>query len=323
MYEADARWQRPGYFPQPEETPQNTINREGRSVRYSVGVYDGSPLGKFEIKGQDAGRFLDLIYTNLVSTLCVGQASYVMMLSDDGLTIDDGVVMRLGPHRWLLSTFTGHADAMNQHMDMLRQTEVLDWQLHLTTVTSQWANATLCGPMARDVLSALGTDIDLDATAFPFMHVRDGQVAGIAARVVRASYTGELSLEINVAPRDLEVLWLCIMKAGAAFDIASVGSEANHVLRIEKEFLSLGHEIDGTIDLGMGWIVSKKKTGYWGKRSITLRRAGSMRPRELIGLLPDDPAQNLVEGAPLTPGGRKSAGEGFVTACVWSVVHAR
>lgn len=326
MYEAGARWRRPGYFPRPGESFQDTVNRECRAVREGVGVYDGSPLGTFELKGRDVPKFLDLIYTNIMSSLTPGNGRYGLMLSDDGLILDDGVAFRLDEHRWLISTSTGHADAVNQHMEKLLQSEYPDWQVMITTVTSQWNNATICGPKAREVLAALGSDIALATEDFPFMSFREGHVAGIPARIVRVSFTGELSFEINVAPRDLPALWAKIMEIGQPFGITPVGSEANHVLRVEKGFLSLGHEVDGTVDahdLGMSWLLSKKKPDYLGKRSIALRRAAGTVRRELVGLLPDDPLDQIPEGAPLTPGGRREKTEGLVTACVWSVVLNR
>ncbi len=326
MYEAGARWRRPGYFPHGDEGFQEAVNRECRAVRECVGVYDGSPLGKFELKGHDAGRFLDHIYTNIMSTLKPGRCRYGLMLTDDGLILDDGVAMRLGEHRWLVSTSTGHADTVNGHMQELLQTQFPDWNVFLTVVTGQWNNATLCGPKARQVMAALGTDIDLSPDALPFMSFADGQVAGLPARIVRVSFTGELSFEINVAPRHMRTLWHRIMEAGEPFGIEPVGSEASHVLRVEKGFLSLGHEVDGTVDaydLGMGWIMSKKKADYIGKRSVVLRRAGDTFRRELVGLLPVDPNEQIPEGAPLTPGGEKRPTEGLVTACVWSVVMNR
>ncbi|KIC07626.1 sarcosine oxidase subunit alpha [Leisingera sp. ANG-M1] len=326
MYEAGARWRRPGYFPRAGESFQETVNRECRAVRERVGVYDGSPLGTFELKGRDAGRFLDFLYTNVMSSLQPGEGRYGLMLSDDGLILDDGVTFRLDPHRWLMSTSTGHADAVNQHMEKLLQTEFPDWQVMITTVTSQWNNATICGPKAREVLHALGTDIDLTPGAFPFMSFREGTVAGLPARVVRVSFTGELSFEVNVVPRHMRELWDRVMEAGRPFGIEPVGSEANHVLRVEKGFLSLGHEVDGTVDaydLGMGWVMSKKKADCLGKRSVALRRARGGTRRELVGILPQDPNRQIPEGAPLTPGGRKEATEGLTTACVWSVVNNR
>ncbi|WP_417601794.1 sarcosine oxidase subunit alpha family protein [Pararhodobacter oceanensis] len=324
MYEAGARWQRPGYFPRAGESFQDTVNRECRAVRQAVGVYDGSPLGTFELKGADTPAFLDLIYTNIMSNLKPGAGRYGLMLTDDGLIFDDGVAFRLDEHRWLISASTGHADAVYQHIEKLLQVDHPQWQVHITPVTSQCSNATICGPLARDLLRKLGTDIDLSNESFPFMALREGQVAGVPARVIRVSFTGELSYEINVMPRHLPDLWARIIEAGAEFGIAPVGSEANHVLRVEKGFLSLGHEVDGTVDafdLGMNWVMSGKKADFIGKRAVTLRRASGKPRRELVGLMPLDPMRAIPEGAPLTQNGAKIATEGLVTACVWSEVN--
>ena len=196
----------------------------------------------------------------------------------------------------------------------------------ISPVTTAWANATVCGPRARELLVALGTDIDLASTAFPFMGLRQGQVAGFAARVARVSFTGEQSYEINVRARDGLALWERIIAVGAAFALVPVGSESSHVLRVEKGFLSLGHEVDGTVDpfdLGMGWAMSRTKPDFLGRRSVLLRRAGERPRRELVGLLTTDAQRLVTEGAPITPGGRREASEGFVSACVWSPVQQR
>ena len=87
-----------------DEGFQEAVNRECAAVRTSVGVYDGSPLGKFELQGTDVSQFLDLIYTNVMSSLKPGNGRYGFMLTDDGLIFDDGVVFRLSEDRWLLST---------------------------------------------------------------------------------------------------------------------------------------------------------------------------------------------------------------------------
>ena len=73
----------------------------------------------------------------------------------------------------------------------------------------------------------------------------------------------------------------------------------------------------------MGWIMSKKKSDFIGKRAVEIRRDGGSARRELVGLTPEDPNAIIPEGAPLTPGGAKQATEGLVTACVWSVVNDR
>ena len=326
MYEAGARWRRPGYYPLANESFQQSVNRESLAVRENVAVYDGAPLGKLEIKGPDALSLIEMLYTNDFTGLDTGMGRYGIMLSEDGLILDDGVTFKLADSHYFMSTSTGHADAINQHIEYFRQIHRPNWQVYLTTVTTQWANATICGPRARELMQALNTDIDLSNQAFPFMALREGSVAGFPARVCRVSFTGELSFEINVRSRDALALWEKIIDAGKEFKLTPIGSEANHVLRVEKGFLSLGHEADGTADpydLGMAWIMSKTKADYIGKKSVEIRRRNTLRKRQLVGLLPDDHDHLIDENAPITPGGRREKSEGFVTACVWSVVQQR
>jgi len=326
MYESGARWRRPGFYPEGQEQFQDTVNRESQAVRSGVGVYDGSPLGKFEIKGPDALSLLNMLYTISFNGLEVKRGRYGIMLSDDGLIFDDGVCFRLAENHYLMTTSTAHADDVNRHIEHFLQIERPDWRVHITPVTSQWCNATLCGPLAREVMQALGCSMDVSNSAFEFMSLREGTVAGIAARVCRVSFTGELSFEINVAPRDFLELWEKIIDVGKAFNLVPIGSEANHVLRVEKGFLSLGHEADGTtdpFDLGMGWIMSDDKADFIGKRAVAIRRKSQEPRRELVGLLSEDPNKLIPENTPLTLGGDSVPSEGLVTASVWSVVNER
>lgn len=326
MYEAGARWRRPGYYPQPGESMQDAIERESRAVRETVGIYDGSPLGKFEIKGPDAVRLLDLAYTNAWGSLALNHGRYGVMLTDDGLMSDDSVTFRLGADRYLMISATGNADQTYARLERMIQVERPDLQVLITPLTSQWANATVCGPKARDVLRRAGTDIDLAGDSFPFMTMREGVLAGLPVRIFRVSYTGELSFEVNTPSRHGAMLWQRLIDGGADFGICPVGSEANHVLRIEKGFLSFGHEVDGTVDpfdLGMAWVVSSRKSDFIGKRAMEIRRRGEPCRRELVGLLTDDPEVTIPEGAPLTPRGQRCDSEGFVSASVRSVANNR
>ncbi len=151
------------------------------------------------------------------------------------------------------------------------------------------------------------------------MALREGKLGDIPARVCRVSWTGELSFEINTSPLHAEEIWRRIMAAGEPFGIAPIGSEANHVLRVEAGYISTSHEVDGTadvVDLGLGAMISKTKIDFIGKRSMDLRRAADPVRPELIGLLPLDPHESVPEGAPLTLGGARADQEGFVSACV-------
>ncbi len=326
MFEAGARWRRPGYYPRGREKLQQAVVRECTAVREGVAMYDGSPLGKFEIRGPDTLRLLDTLYTNSFADLRVGTGRYGLMLTDDGLILDDGVSFKLADGHWLMSTSTANADEVHRHMEHFLQVERPQWKVRITPVTTAWANATICGPRARELLAALGTDIDLSQQAFPFMGLRKGRVAGFQARVARVSFTGELSYEINVRSRDGLALWERIMKVGKPFGLVPVGSESSHVLRVEKGFLSLGHEVDGTadpFDLGLGWAMSKTKPDFLGKHAVLLRRDAMGARRELVGLLTADAQRQVPDGAPITPGGRREASEGFVTASIWSPVQNR
>jgi sarcosine oxidase subunit alpha len=326
MHEAGLRWQRPGYYPRAGESWLDAATREARTVREAVGVYDGTPLGKFQLKGPGVPALLDLVYINDFAALNPGRGKYGVMLTEDGLILDDGVTFRLDAARWLLHSSTGAADRVLQHLEMIVNVQRQDLAVSILPVTSAWANATVCGPRARDLLRALEPEFDVANEAFPFMAVREGRIGGLPARVFRVSWTGELSYEINTAPRHAVAMWDRIMAAGARFGIAPVGSEANHILRVEAGYISTGHEVDGTSDvhdLGLGAMVSKTKTDFIGKRSMELRRRlDPVRP-ELVGLLPLDPACIVPDGAPLTPRGERADQEGFVSACVNSVARKR
>jgi sarcosine oxidase subunit alpha len=158
------------------------------------------------------------------------------------------------------------------------------------------------------------------------MGMAEGALDGLPVQVFRVSWTGEASFEIVTPARHAVALWERIMAAGAPFGIVPVGSEANHILRVEAGYISTGHEVDGTadvFDLGLGALVSKAKADFLGKRSMELRRRSDPARHELVGLLPVDPQRFVPEGAPLTPNGAPADQEGFVSACVESVACGR
>jgi sarcosine oxidase subunit alpha len=326
MYEAGARWQRPGYYLRAGEKMADAIDREVRAVRTGVGVYDSSPLGKFQVKGSGAAALLDLVYVSDFATVKPGRGRYSVMLSEDGLPLDDGVTFRLDEHRWLLHSTTGSADRIHRHLEEVLQIHRPDLAATVIPVTAQWVNATVCGPRAREVVTALSPGFDIGAEVLRFMDIRDGRLGEIPVRVARVSWTGEQSFEINTPARHGLELWQRIMEAGQSFSIVPVGSEANHVLRVESGYLSFGHEADGdadVIDIGLGALVSKRKTDFIGKRSMEVRRKHAPQRRELVGFLPEDPAVVVPDGAPITAGGARVDSEGFVSACVASPTLGR
>lgn len=331
IFEDVGQWKRPRYYPVGSEDMGAAVRRECSAVRNSLGVQDVTTLGKIEACGRDVAKFLDLIYTNLFSNLGMNRCRYGLMCGDDGMVFDDGVVTRLGDDHFYMTTTTGGAARVMERLEEWLQTEWPDLQVHLTSVTDQWSAVAIAGPRARDLMRDLTPELVTDDDSFPFLAMREGRVAGIAARVFRISFSGELSYEINVPARFGPALWEAVMEHGAKYDITPYGTETMHVLRAEKGFIIVGQETDGTttpIDLGMDWIVSKKKKDFIGKRSLSRSDTARTDRKQLVGLLMDDRAVVLPEGTQLTPGasdkwgGAAAAGSaamiGHVTSSYWS-----
>jgi sarcosine oxidase subunit alpha len=301
VFEDVGQWKRPWYYPQEGESMDDAVNREVKAVRSSLGVVDATTLGKIDIQGKDAAEFLNRMYTNAWSKLEVGKCRYGLMLGEDGMVMDDGVTARLGEHHYLMTTTTGNAAAVFGQMEEYLQTEWPELEVKLTSVTEQFATVSLTGPNARKLLAELTQDIELSANALPHMGLARGTVAGLQARVFRISFTGEMSFEINVRASYGLALWQAVMTAGEKYNITPYGTEAMHVLRAEKGFIIVGQETDGSVtplDLGMDWIVSKKKD-FVGKRSLTRPDMLKSDRKQLVGLLTEDPAEVLPEGAQL------------------------
>ncbi|MDF2709751.1 MAG: ferredoxin [Nonomuraea muscovyensis] len=302
LFENVGQWKRPWYYPRPGEDMEAAVLRECRAAREGVAAMDASTLGKIDVIGPDAGEFLDRLYTNLMSTLKVGAVRYGVMCRPDGMVFDDGTVIRLADEHFLVTTTTGNAAAVLDWMEEWLQTEWPSLRVHCTSVTEQWATVALVGPRSREVLAGLAPGLAVGVADFPFMTWREAEVAGIPARVCRISFSGELAYEINVTSWDGLRLWAAIMDTGV---VTPYGTETMHVLRAEKGYPIVGQDTDGTVtphDLGMAWVVSKKKPDFVGKRSYT--RADTSRPdrKQLVGLLPEDPGLLLPEGTHLVAG---------------------
>lgn len=296
------QWKRPWYFPGPDETLDDAVAREVRAVRTGVGMMDASTLGKILLQGPDVGVLLDRVYTNLFSTLAVGKVRYGVMCGPDGMVVDDGTTARLSETEWLMSTTTGNAAAVLDSLEEWHQTEWPELDLTMTSVTDQWSVVAVAGPSSRDVVAALAPDLDCSAEAFGFMEWRAATVAGIPARVMRISFSGELAFELNVPSWFGAALWDAVAQAGASYGITPYGTETMHVLRAEKGFPIVGQDTDGTVtphDLGMSWAVSRKKADFIGKRSLARADAQRGDRRHLVGLVPVDGTSRIVEGAQL------------------------
>ncbi|HMA10747.1 MAG TPA: FAD-dependent oxidoreductase [Steroidobacteraceae bacterium] len=287
-------WRRPAYYARKGLAQAESIQAEVRAVREGAGLIDVATLGKIDVFGADAAQLIERLYTGRFAGLAAGGTRYAVMLDEGGTVIDDGVVARLAPQHFYVSTTTGNAAAIYREM----QRRVAEWRLDvvLHNLTGHMAAMNLAGPRCAPVLAAL-TDIKLDDAAFPYLAAREGHVAGAPARVLRVGFVGERGYEIHVpADRALGV-WKALMTQGQHGGITAFGVEAQRVLRLEKGHVIVGQDTDGVTNIheaGLGAMVKDDKPFFVGQRSLAaLRRRG---PRQqLVGFTLDEPDAPLLE----------------------------
>ena len=329
VFEDVGQWKRAWYFPQRNESMHDAVARECRTTRASVGLFDGSTLGKIEVVGPDAATFLERMYANAFQKLEVGRCRYGLMLSEAGFLMDDGVIARLGPDRFHVTTTTGGSPRVLAHMEDYLQTEFTDLRVWLTSTTEQWATIAVQGPKARDCVAPLVEGLDLSNEAFSHMSVREARVCGVPARLMRVSFTGELGYEINVASHFGRAVWEAAWGEVQKHGGSAYGTEAMHVMRAEKGYVIVGQETDGTVtlaDLGLDRAIGKAKKDFVGKRSLTRPDMLLDNRKQLVGLLTDNPAIALEEGAQVTESASPPTGSsalGHVTSSYMSATLGR
>jgi sarcosine oxidase subunit alpha len=289
------------YFPQPgEDDPRAAISREAAAVRAAVGFCDVSTLGKIDIQGPDAALLLDRVYINNWSNLPVGRARYGVMLREDGIVLDDGTTTRLGEHHFIMTTTTANAARVYQHLEFCLQVLWPELEVHITSVTDQWAQVAVAGPLARDTIVGLvDQGFDLSDQAFPYMAAAEVSVmGGVSARLFRISYSGELAYELAVPARAGNALMDALAEAGRPWDIVPYGTEALGVLRIEKGHVG-GAEINGqttAADLGLGRMMSTRKDCI-GRVLASRPGLQSASRASLAGFRPVDRGRRVHAGA--------------------------
>ena len=324
VFEDVGQWKRAWYFPQAGEDMHAAVNRECVTVRNAAGIFDASTLGKIEVVGPDAARFMELLYTNPWQKLDVGRCRYGVMLREDGFIYDDGVVGRIAEDRFHVTTTTGGAARVMNHMEDYLQTEFPELKVWLTSISEQWAVIAVQGPKSREIIEPLVEGIDLSDAAMPHMSVREGRICGVPTRLFRMSFTGERGFEINVPADYGHAVWEAVFEEGRKNGACAYGTEAMHVLRAEKGYIIVGQETDGTVtpdDAGLAWAVGKKKTDFVGIRGLRRPDLVADGRKQLVGLKTVDPAVVLDEGAQIVEDPEQAVPMtmiGHVTSSYWS-----
>jgi len=324
VFEDVGNWKRAWYFPKAGEDMAQAVNRECEATRKSAGLFDASTLGKIEVVGPDAVKFMNLMYTNPWDKLAVGNCRYGIMCREDGYIYDDGVIARLAENRFHVTTTTGGAPRVLNVMEDYLQTEFPHWKVWLTSTSEQWAVIAINGPKAREIIEPLIEDIDLLPGAMPHMSLREGKICGIPTRLMRVSFTGETGFEINVPGDYGREIWEAVYEQGAPHGLVPYGTETMHVLRAEKGYIIVGQDTDGTVtpyDAGVGWAIGKKKADFVGIRGLKRPDLVAEGRRQLVGLKTKNPQTVLEEGAQIVDDPNQSIPmkmTGFVTSSYWS-----
>ena len=318
-------WLRAQYFPKAGESHwRETVDREVLAVRAGVGLCDVSTLGKIEVQGRDAAAFLDFVYCNLMSTLPVGRTRYGLMLREDGFVMDDGTVARLGDQHYLISTTTVQAVMVMNHLDFCHQVHKPALDVRMVSVTERWTQLAIAGPQSRALLQrALGPSIDLSDEAVPYLACRELELAkGLAARLFRVSFSGELAYELAVPADYGDAVVRHLAQVGRDFGLTPYGTEAMGVMRIEKGHVA-GNELNGTTtarDLGLEKMMSRKKDFIGRVMAQRPDLLAQDRP-QLVGFRPVDPAARMTAGAHFLPLGQPAVidhDQGYMTSVAYS-----
>jgi sarcosine oxidase subunit alpha len=298
-------WKRPRYYDSAGTGHQDQcVEQEYRAVRERAGIIDVSTLGKIEVKGSDAGRLLDLVFTHNFSTLPIGRIRYSVLCDELGTIVDDGTISRMDEQRYFLTTTTGNADFVQQWLEWWAAAAGM--KVNITNLTAGLASMNLAGPLARGVLAQL-TDCDLSSPAFPYMDWRQATVAGVPATMMRIGFVGEMGWEIVVAAECGSHLWEQVLQAGASVNLLPFGVETQRVLRLEKKHIIVGVDTDALsnpYEAGMAWVAKLDKPDFIGRAALA-RMKQSPLERILVGFevdgatVPPDGSPVLVDGKPV------------------------
>ena len=279
---------------------------EASNVREHVGIIDVTPIGKLDLRGPDVPALLNLLYVNKWSKLEVGRVRYGVMCADDGVVLDDGVTGRLGDEHYLMSTTSSGAATIWEWAENWLQTEHPDWRVHVTPVTTAYASMNVAGPQSRRLIERVTTDVDLSNEAFPYMHVRTGQIAGVDDCVLwRIGFTGELSYELHVPAGYGLHVWETLLDRGADLGIQAFGVEAQRILRLEKGHFIVGQDTDGLtrgFSAALDWAIKLDKDDFVGKPELAWQLTDGSGPR-LVGLQPVDDSVVPEEASLIVEGG--------------------
>jgi aminomethyltransferase len=256
------------------------IVEEHRAVRERAGLFDLSHMGELFVEGPEAGTALAHALVTDPPALAVGRAHYSMICAPDGGILDDLIVYRLAPERFLVVANASNAqrvsDALAERLDGFKA--VLDDRALATALIA------VQGPAAASILGPL---VDVDLSSLRYYAIAEGHLGDTPALIARTGYTGEDGFEVFVEWTRAEPIWQALTDAGAGAGLVPVGLGARDTLRLEAGMPLYGNELDERttpFEAGLGRVVKLDKTADFVGRAALERVQREGPARRLVGL---------------------------------------
>ena len=253
------------------------IQLEHLAVRNKCGLFDVSHMGEVTVKGPDAERYVQHIFTNDVANAPIGKIYYGMMCYENGGTVDDLLVYKMGENDFFLVINAANIDKDWEWM----QQNAKGFDIDLQNRSDYYGQIAVQGPEAEHTVE---TVLGLPCAELGFYTVKTiGDVI-----VSRTGYTGEDGFEIYASHDYIRECWEKLIKAG----VQPCGLGCRDTLRFEVGLPLYGDELSENITpimAGLGLFVKLDKAEFIGKDALAKQKAEGPA-KKLVGIELDDKA---------------------------------
>lgn len=257
------------------------ITEEHNAVRHHVGVFDVSHMGEVLVKGPEACKFVNHIFTNDVSGAPDGQIYYGMMCYENGTTVDDLLVYKVSDTEYFLVI---NASNIAKDVDwIMRNSEGFDVQI--TNQSDYYGEVAVQGPEAEKTLAAV---LGLPLEDIRFYNFKKFSVDGEEIIVSRTGYTGEDGFEVYGSHDFTRRVWDKLMDAG----VQPCGLGCRDTLRFEVGLPLYGDELSeeiSPIEASLSMFVKLDKEEFIGKEALAAQKENGVT-RRIVGIELDDNA---------------------------------
>lgn len=258
---------------------------EHLACRTTAGLFDVSHMGEFHVEGKDAEAFLNFLVAHDVARISTGQAQYTVLCDDGGGIVDDLVLYRRSPDRFLVVVNASNTEKDFDHFQEIKaRFRGATGDLRISNESSRYTQIAIQGRNSQEITRRL-TESDL--ASIRYYGFTEGRLLGsIPALIARTGYTGEDGFELYVPWDSGPEVWRALLEAGTPLGLKPCGLGARDTLRLEMKYPLYGNELShatNPLEAGLGWVVKLDKEDFIGKGPILNLKAKGLS-RKLVGL---------------------------------------